>query len=95
MSFVISRSSNSSIPSSASSRDDAPAEASAMGRTCLAAAFLVVILCMILKTSGAHTPWMGGLLGLSAGLVSAFVFLGWQEFADDLARHMRKSAARR
>jgi hypothetical protein len=95
MSFVVSRSSAGSTASAEGSRDEQQAEASGLGRACLAAAFLVVMFCSVLKTSGAHTPWMGGLLGLSAGLVSAFVFLGWQEFADDVARLLRRPAARR
>jgi hypothetical protein len=72
-----------------------PADPHSPGRVCLAVAFAVAILCTVLKTSGAHAPWMGGLLGLSAGLVGAFVFLGWQPYVDELARHRRQSAAQR
>jgi hypothetical protein len=93
MSFVVSR----SPAGSAASPTAEPriSVESTLGRTCLAIAFSVVTLCLVLKSSGAETPWMGGLLGLSAGLVSAYVVLGWQEFTDDLARHRRHAELRR
>jgi hypothetical protein len=95
MSLVVGRSALSAVVAGEPSRDEQAVEASEMGRACLACAFLVVILCSILKTSGAQPSWMGGMLGLSAGLVSAFLFLGWQQFTTDVARHMRRASSRR